>query len=175
MATKAAYSSLVSRAAMVGLCVSGYALYVEYEHYRAEKNGLEYVAMCDLGEHMSCTDVLTSEYGTILSKWGLVPKGSVLDVPNAALGSVYYLIALSYPLFSHEIMGRVFMLGASTFSLLFSLYLAYILKFILHDLCVVCVSSYIINTFIFACVARGYLAGTPKSRAAKAVSSNKLD
>lgn len=173
--TKPAGTSLVSSAAVLGLIVSGYALYVEYEHHQAAKTGIEYVAMCDFGLHMSCSDVLTSEYGTILSKWGLVPKGSMLDLPNAALGSVYYLIALSYPMFSHVVMGRVFMLGASTFSLLFSLYLAYVLRFILHDLCVVCVTSYVINTFIFANVARGYMAGVPKGTASKAVSSTKMD
>ena len=138
--------------AFVGLLVAAYALYVEHKHDEAAAAGLAYTAACDFGPHASCSTALTSKYGKVLSLWGLVPKGSALDVPNAALGSVFYALVLLFPYWRPAAGAAApsLLLAGSVASLAFSLYLAYVLRFILHDFCIVCFSAYVVNTAVFA-------------------------
>ena len=127
--------------ALLGVVVALYALYIE--HRKSEDEGYE--ALCDT-ESFSCTKVLMSEYGHILSQWGVVKQGSRWDVPNPILGLAFYGLVLLYkPLGLPR--ARVF--AASLGSCLFSLYLAGVLYWVLHDFCVVCVSSYVCNFAIF--------------------------
>lgn len=126
--------------ACLGLLVSSYAFYVESRKFADPT----YEALCDLSAQMSCSKVLTSSYGHILSHWGLVPKDSPLDLANASLGSVYYAIMLFSPLFPKE-----FVMFLSLVSVAFSAYLGYVLKYILEDLCLVCLTSYVVNFLIF--------------------------
>ena len=109
-----------------------------------------------------CSEVLTSKYGKILSYSGLVAAGSALDVPNALLGSFFYVL-----MFLHPSLPSLLVLAASTGSVGLSLFLAKTLYYDLKDFCLVCVSSYVINLFIFALAARRSLAemergGKPK-------------
>lgn len=127
--------------AMIGLVISIYAIYVEEMKFADPT----YEAMCDLASYVSCSKVLTSTYGHILSHWGLVPKDSVLDCSNALLGSIFYCILI----FMSPYLPVGLVLFLSAFSVCFSVYLAYVLKFILEDICLVCVSSYIMNLLIF--------------------------
>eukprot|EP00621_Florenciella_sp_RCC1693_P003320 CAMPEP_0182545462 /NCGR_PEP_ID=MMETSP1323-20130603/34581_1 /TAXON_ID=236787 /ORGANISM="Florenciella parvula, Strain RCC1693" /LENGTH=140 /DNA_ID=CAMNT_0024756617 /DNA_START=1 /DNA_END=423 /DNA_ORIENTATION=+ len=123
--------------------ISGYAVYVEEMKF----DDPSYEALCDVelwGMSMSCSKVLASSYGHILSHWGIVPHKSALDWANASLGGIFYLIMLgSAPL------PRALTLFISSLSCAFSLYLAYVLKYVLEDFCIVCVSSYIVNGLIF--------------------------
>jgi len=125
---------------LAGILVSCYALWVEYRK-TVDPN---YEAACDISEKASCSKVLMSSYGHILSQWGLVEEGSMLDVPNPILGICFYSLVLLWPYERREVV-----LGASIASLLFSFYLAFILYFVIGDFCIVCVSSYAINTWIF--------------------------
>ena len=96
MATTAALLA-VRGASLVGAAVTLYALYVEHQLAAAKKAGEHYEALCDVhavGVDMSCTAVLGSSYGHILSHWGLVAHGSALDFSNATLGLVFYVAAL---------------------------------------------------------------------------------
>ena len=127
--------------ALIGIFVALYALYIE--HRKAEDDGYE--ALCDT-KSFSCTKVLMSEYGHILSKWGIVAMGSRFDVPNPILGLAFYGLVLAQ---SPLGLPRFLVFAAALGSLLFSLYLAGILYFVLHDVCVVCVSSYVCNGAIF--------------------------
>lgn len=68
---------------LAGLCVSLYALYLDF---KVAENP-DYTAACDLSETVSCTDVVTSEYGHLFSAVGIIPKNSFLDQPNAAYGN----------------------------------------------------------------------------------------
>ena len=146
-------------AACLGVVVSAYALYVESMH------GTDgFVALCDISEHASCSKVLTSEFGHILSFSGLVPSGSLFDVPNALLGLGFYGAVILL----HPALPAVVLLAAATFSVALSCYLAYILATVLHDFCAVCVCSYIINFVIFAIAARRAMrAPKPRPAAAK--------
>lgn len=138
-------STALSIAAILGVCVSSYALYVEWQ----KEADPSYVASCDISEKMMCSEVLTSKYGKILSYSGLVEEGSVLDVPNALLGSFFYLL-----MFLHPFLPSLLVLAASTGSVGLSLFLAKTLYYDLQDFCLVCVTSYLINFFIFALAAR---------------------
>jgi vitamin-K-epoxide reductase (warfarin-sensitive) len=153
-------SALVSISALLGVCVSLYALYIEHQVEQAKAMGLEYVAACDLGKRASCSAVLSSVYGHIFSHWGLVAKGSSLDLPNALTGLVFYLLALSRRAVG---LPRLLFLLASVAALAFSLYLAYVLAFVLKDFCLVCVTSYVLNALIFAGAAREALWSNPSS------------
>ena len=150
-------SSVITAAAICGICVSSYALYVES---RLGEKGYE--AMCDFSESASCSAVLGSEYSHILSMSGLVSAGSKLDIPNAALGLVFYFLSLA-----HGVFPPVLVLAAATVALAFSAYLAYVLAYVLKDFCLVCVASYILNVVIFAGAARRALNVKPRVKDVK--------
>lgn len=159
--------SLLPVFAFLGLLVAAYALYIEYQHEAAAAAGLHYTAACDWGPHASCSTALTSKYGKVLSLWGLVPKGSALDVPNAALGSVFYAVVLGFPYWRGAAGAAApgLLLAGSVASLAFSLYLAYVLRFILHDFCIVCFSAYCVNTAVFAAAVSLVRAGGERAAA----------
>ena len=74
----------------LGLCLSCYALYVEFQ----KELDHDYTALCDISETVSCSKVFTSEQGKIWSYLGIIPKDSLLDQPNAAYGVVFYLMVI---------------------------------------------------------------------------------
>lgn len=134
-----------------GILLSTYAIYVEY--YASIDENFE--ALCDFSEEVSCSKVFLSEYGKIFSKLGIVPKDSILDLPNAFYGLLFYLFYLIFYLFiRHSPIGRITLLSMTVFSLAFSAYLAYILAEILHEMCVVCASTYVCNFLLFIGSAR---------------------
>ncbi|XP_062485969.1 vitamin K epoxide reductase complex subunit 1 [Pezoporus occidentalis] len=136
-------------AARAALCVAGvalslYALHVE--RARAREPGFR--ALCDLGEAVSCSRVFGSRWGRGL---GLVEpllgRDSAANVPNGAVGVGFYLL--------QGILGPVrgrgaswLLLASSVASALASLWLAAILAFVLHDLCLVCLSTYGLNLLL---------------------------
>lgn len=96
----------------------------------------------------------------MLSLFGIVPKGSVLDVPNAALGLVYYTLwLLVLPR-----LPRVLTLVVSSLALSSSVFLATQLL-ILNELCLLCWSTHVINTRLwFSAMAQmGYLGTNPNT------------
>ena len=135
--------------------------------------GVVYVSpLCDRGG-FSCSKVLTSPYARVLSLWGLVEAGGPADVSNAALGALFYIAALvlSAPAVLRLPPGlaRQALLAAATGSLLFSAYLAWILKTVLRENCPICITMYVSNVAIFVGVA------AQAARAAQRVAGNKRD
>lgn len=117
---------------MLGFVISGYAYTVERRAEEAKLMGTEYRAACDIGP-FSCTRVFSSEFGYATQFFGL-PK-----VSNALLGMFFYLVeALCC-------WSPTLLLLMSAQSVLTSVGLAYVLFFILHDLCIVCCSMYVVN------------------------------
>mmetsp|Transcript_8884 Transcript_8884/g.33535 ORF Transcript_8884/g.33535 Transcript_8884/m.33535 type:complete len:122 (-) Transcript_8884:78-443(-) len=97
---------------------------------------------------MKCSAVLTSEYGHIFSKLGVIPKDSLLDLPNAGFGLIFYTLFVLKPLFT-AILGsagsKMLFFVVSIAGVAISVVLFYVLRFILHDMCVLCVSTYVLN------------------------------
>ena len=149
-ATNAAPSkAVVNLLALTGVCVAGYALYIEFATHEAERTGVPATFFCDqLASWMSCSRALTGPYGKVLSLWGLVAKGGALDVPNSAIGLCFYLLALAPWDRLGPAGGDAFMVAALA-SLAFSAYLAYVLRYILHEFCIICVTSYCVNALLF--------------------------
>merc|ERR1711957_940997 len=94
----------------------------------------------------NCGNVFKSAYGHILSHWGIVPKGHILDLSLAVTGlGLYtaYLLAISirkpFP-FREELFLSVAVSGG-----IFSLYLLYVIKVILKEFCIVCFSFHCCN------------------------------
>lgn len=124
---------------IIGTLLSYYAYIVE----TTKENEASYEAMCDINEYMSCTRVLTSEYG---KGFGILPKNSPLYFPNSLYGLGFYLLVAGLSILNTH---------AATFTTVFlailsnicSVYLAYIL-YLLRDICVICVSTYIVNGVI---------------------------
>ncbi|XP_060678297.1 vitamin K epoxide reductase complex subunit 1-like protein 1 [Hemiscyllium ocellatum] len=129
----------------LGLALSLYAYHVE----TSKERDAGYRAMCDLSDSVSCSKVFTSRWGRGFGLLGSVlGHNSVLNQPNSIYGLIFYLLQLLLSLTPSATAAIV--LGAtSVTSLAGSLYLAYILVFILHDFCLVCVTTYVLNLLLF--------------------------
>mmetsp|Transcript_1305 Transcript_1305/g.2113 ORF Transcript_1305/g.2113 Transcript_1305/m.2113 type:complete len:160 (-) Transcript_1305:13-492(-) len=130
----------------IGIILSSYALYVEYK----ASMDISYTASCDISPAITCSKVFLSEYGKIWSSLGLIPKGHVLDVPNSVYGIIYFILyAILYTARTRSSRFSDLMLVLSTFSMILSSYLSYILAVVLEDICVVCYSIYVCNFIVF--------------------------
>ncbi|CAO1433633.1 unnamed protein product [Diamesa hyperborea] len=121
----------------IGMCISAYTIYVKVQSEMDPK----YEAMCDINPKVSCTKVFNSEYGR---GFGLIPKDSPLNLPNGLFGIVHYFIIALLGFFDSIKLVKL-QFGLVILSNLLSVYLAYVLYFILQDLCLVCVATYIFN------------------------------
>ncbi|XP_052758508.1 vitamin K epoxide reductase complex subunit 1 isoform X2 [Galleria mellonella] len=128
---------LIITTAIVGVLVSTYALYVEM--IAEARPG--YKALCDISEYASCSRVLTSQYS---KGFGLLPKELKMDVPNCIYGIIFYCLIIFLTTFNHLAWVRLQLLLTLT-GLASSFYLAYLLAFVLRDVCVVCISTYFVN------------------------------
>ena len=143
----------IAATALLGASIATYAMYVEYRLAAADAAGEEYEAPCDIKKGRlkgsSCSGVLSSKYGHILSYWRLVKKGSALDFSNGFLGLLYYAVVLSLAILPPYAAPPALLFAVTLGGLAFSGYLAFILKFVLRDFCVVCTSMYAVNAVLF--------------------------
>ncbi|XP_018354410.1 PREDICTED: vitamin K epoxide reductase complex subunit 1 isoform X2 [Trachymyrmex septentrionalis] len=124
---------------VLGLVLSYYAYTVEVKKDQDDS----YQPMCDISEHISCTKVFMTEYG---KGFGLFPKDSVFNIRNPIYGLIFYtLIAILNMINNYTFSVAIVILGIM--SNILSIYLSYILCFY-RDICVVCISMYIINAVI---------------------------
>lgn len=131
-------------AALVGTLISSYGFYVEH---RVESNE-NYEAMCDISEKISCTKVFSTEYGKGFGVVGKVlGEDSALNVPNGVFGLIFYttILVTAFSKCGKVAEVQKWMAVASN---LLSVYLAYLLYFVIQNLCVVCVGLYIVNGFL---------------------------
>lgn len=148
---------------LIGLLLSTYAYTVELHGERAKQLGKSYKAYCDIGP-FSCTRVFSSEFGSVTQLFGLPA------VSNAVVGMAFYaaqivaVVAVRQP---------ALLLLSTGSSVLASLGLAYILMVLLHDVCVVCCSIYVVN-FVSAYLSyRWYCAGGNSGKKEKATVASK--
>ncbi|KAK5640872.1 hypothetical protein RI129_009419 [Pyrocoelia pectoralis] len=126
---------------LFGLGLSFYSYIIELSVEMDEN----YVASCDFSEHMSCTKAFKSEYGKGFGILGrLLGNDSVFNLPNSLYGILFYSFLATVG-FSDSTFTTTIALGATVLSNCASVYFASILIFILKDLCVVCVTIYVIN------------------------------
>ena len=93
----------------------------------------------------SSSTVFTLPQGRLLSFLGILPEGHILDVPNAALGVLYY----PYILFLSKYMPSLLTRTIVSVAFASSVFLAYQLTFVIYELCVLCWSTHIVNTLLF--------------------------
>ncbi|XP_054166843.1 vitamin K epoxide reductase complex subunit 1-like protein 1 [Oppia nitens] len=121
----------------IGLLLSIYSLSIEIRH----QNGQTYDAFCDINSYISCSKVFLSSYG---KGFGLL--SAPLDLPNPVFGVILYSLQaiVANILHTNLLLTKLYII-VSLISNLGSLYLAYILAFVLKNFCIVCVAIYVIN------------------------------
>ncbi|KAF6023079.1 VKORC1L1 [Bugula neritina] len=128
--------------ACIGILVSCYAYYVE----TTKEIDTSYVALCDINPSVSCSKVFTSKWGRGLGLLeNIVGRHHVLNQPNSVFGIIYYIICIISEM-TTSLMAVKLVVAASILSFASCLWLAYILFFVLNDVCVVCISMYVVNT-----------------------------
>ncbi|XP_050408302.1 vitamin K epoxide reductase complex subunit 1 [Patella vulgata] len=131
----------------LGMGLSVYALHVEISKERDSS----YTALCDYNELISCSKVFSSRYGR---GFGLVDRvlgnDSVINQPNSVFGMAYFTFQTALA-FNPSYVGCVVQLFASVIANIGSVYLAFILYYVLEDFCIVCVSTYVVNILVFSC------------------------
>ena len=114
--------------AIIGFVLSAYFLNIKWK-IKLNKN---FKALCDLSDRVSCSKAVKSKYS------------GIFIVPNALLGIIFYVLVFVLDLFTMNL--YIFIL--SILALVFSVYLIF-LSFKIGVACVVCITTYIINFFIF--------------------------
>ncbi|KAL4693530.1 hypothetical protein H8957_002547 [Semnopithecus entellus] len=119
---------------LTDLVLSLYALHVK----AARALGRDYRALCDMGTTISCPG---RGFGLVQHVLG---QDSILNQYNNIFPCIFYTL--------HLLLGcpwtrwaSVLLLLSSLLSLAGSVYLAWILFFVLYDFCIVCITTYAIN------------------------------
>jgi uncharacterized membrane protein len=116
--------------AVIGLVVSIYLTYVEFTSTRA---------LC--GPVGDCNAVQNSPYAKL---FGVLPIGLV-----GAIGYIAILVAWVWHRFKTDVLARIagpVMFGMALFGTLFSIYLTYLELYVIHAVCIWCLSSAVLIT-----------------------------
>jgi uncharacterized membrane protein len=125
--------------ALLGL---GASLTSTYVHYNLLVDP-SYSSICDVNATVSCTQAYLSPYG------------SFLGVPVALAGVFFFAIVLALAAMSGRKTAQAgesapaYIFALSTIGLAFALYLGYASFFILHAVCILCVTTYVAVIAIF--------------------------
>ncbi|XP_028838380.1 vitamin K epoxide reductase complex subunit 1-like protein 1 [Denticeps clupeoides] len=130
---------------LLGVLLSVYAFHVEREKERDSS----YRAVCDLSASVSCSKVFSSRWGRGFGLLGSIfGNDSAMNQPNSVYGIIFYLLQLLLGM-TVSAMAALILMTTSIASVVGSLYLGYILYFILKDFCVICVTTYALNFILF--------------------------
>jgi len=137
---------------IIGIGVCAYAIYIESEEYDNKKNdGKQTERLCDINDWISCTAVLNSEYSHMTKMIFGLKENNMFNWSNAHYGFAYYVLLLTFQFYPFTLIpyhNYLFLCGTIG-SVLASCVLAYILRYILHQLCLICVFMYIVNAVLF--------------------------
>jgi uncharacterized membrane protein len=139
------------------LCCAGVVLALYTLH--VESMLLEipgYTPACDISDWaMSCSRVFNSKYAHPMSNFGFVNRGSSLDFSLGQLALVYFGMMFTFPLVKRRVSssGAIFRI-ISHGAIGFNAYLAYVLKFVLGEVCIVCVSNYLVNLALWLTISK---------------------
>ncbi|XP_072799087.1 vitamin K epoxide reductase complex subunit 1 isoform X1 [Vicugna pacos] len=153
---------------LAGLVLSLYALHVK----AARARDRDYRALCDVGTAVSCSRVFSSRFARerkacgkqllvgavqvdqvcMATRWGqgfglvehVLGKDSILNQSNSIFGCIFYTIQLLLGCLQGR-WASILLVLSSLVSLAGSVYLAWILFFVLYDFCIVCITTYAIN------------------------------
>lgn len=145
---------------VIGFVISMYALYVEHmtshssEDFSSGTDEMpfptnEFKALCDIESiGASCSAVFQLPEGKLLSYLKIVPHGSVLDVPNAALGVIYYVVIFIFESLVPKILFiQKITVALNSVALSSSIILA--IKLLqLREFCIVCLTAHVLNTLL---------------------------
>ncbi|XP_025235077.1 vitamin K epoxide reductase complex subunit 1-like protein 1 [Theropithecus gelada] len=76
-------------------------------------------------------------------------KDGVLNQPNSVLGLIFYILQLLLGMTASTVVSLILM-TSSIMSVVGSLYLAYILYFVLKEFCIICVVTYVLNFLLLS-------------------------
>ena len=155
----------VQLVSLVGFAAALYARHVEH----SMDEDPFYVPACNsafLGGN--CGAVFKSEYGRILSHWGVVPQGHALDFSLATTGILLYgayFVAITFrrPWTVIPFREEMF-LAVATVGACFSCYLLYVIKYVLNDFCIVCTTFHLCNFSMLVLAALEYRSPEMKKR-----------
>ena len=126
---------------LAGLLLSLYAVGVK----RAAAEDPDYVPQCDISEEVSCSKVMHSEYGNMLSLIGIVDEGSLWDQANSLYGAGFYLLSGIVSCVDTPGANKI-LFALSAVSMTITAVLAYIMFFRIGAVCVVCLGTYVANS-----------------------------
>ncbi|KAM6970156.1 vitamin K epoxide reductase complex subunit 1-like protein 1 [Aplochiton taeniatus] len=130
---------------LLGIILSLYAFHVEREKERDSN----YKAICDLSNSISCSKVFTSRWGRGFGLLGSIfGNDNVMNQPNSVYGIVFYIFQLLLGM-TVSAMAALILMTTSILSVMGSLYLGYILYFVLKDFCILCITTYALNLILF--------------------------
>ncbi|ELR62773.1 Vitamin K epoxide reductase complex subunit 1-like protein 1, partial [Bos mutus] len=100
----------------------------------------------------SCMSWVRKNFILRRMKWGrgfgllgsIFGKDGVLNQPNSIFGLIFYILQLLLGLTASAVAALILM-TSSIMSVVGSLYLAYILYFVLKEFCIICVITYVLN------------------------------
>ncbi|KAL4003557.1 Vitamin K epoxide reductase family protein [Acanthocheilonema viteae] len=127
----------------IGLTVSFYALYVEYNL----ESDINYQPVCDIASYVSCSKAFRSQFAEGL---GVAPSilgtDHILTQKNPVYGCLSYTFMFLLQ-FIHSSWARKLSQILSIFMNFLSIYLFFVLVY-LRTVCIVCVCIYIINALL---------------------------
>ncbi|XP_070491121.1 vitamin K epoxide reductase complex subunit 1-like protein 1 [Chironomus tepperi] len=130
------HSKIILLSSFLSLIVSIYTEYVKHKMHEDK----DYIPVCDINEY-KCSKVMTSEYSV---GFGLTFLPECLQLSNSLYGIVFYIIMIAISLSDNIIVVEIQLFLASISSWL-SIYLAYVLYYIIQDVCIFCVLIYVLN------------------------------
>ncbi|KAA0717394.1 Vitamin K epoxide reductase complex subunit 1-like protein 1 [Triplophysa tibetana] len=130
---------------LLGILLSMYAFHVE----REKSLDASYRAACDVSSWVSCSKVFTSRWGRGFGLLGSIfGNDSAVNQPNSVYGILFYVFQMLLGL-TASAMAALLLMTTSIASVVGSVYLGYILYFVLKDFCFICVTTYVLNFILF--------------------------